>query len=98
MKSIVFVDPIISTSFLVENLRKHNVFLIAVYTITELSEEEKKIRFQPELFDEVVYLSDQSIEKLANGLKKFEVDFLFYGYEGSVHLLIQNHFSFISLA
>lgn len=51
---VAFVDPIISTSYLAKKLRDKNIFIIAIYTLT-ISGEQKQVRFQPDLFDHVIY-------------------------------------------
>ena len=61
------------------------ISLIAIYTLTDLSEEEKLFRFQPDLFDHVIYLNDENdLDKVADELKKLNTDYVFYGYEVSV--------------
>lgn len=85
--NIAFVDPIISSTYLATELHKYPIKTTAVFSLTELSEEEKRHRFHPELFDNVIYVPDYTDENVlaaANDLKKLGVQYVFYGYEASV--------------
>ncbi len=90
---LAFVDPIISPAYLVNALRQafNQVILIAVYSL-DLPESEKKIRFTPTLFDQVIYLdasNTESVNQALSQLEAYRVDYLFYGYESSVPLADQ---------
>lgn len=85
--TIAFIDPIISTTYLVEALKHKNLRLIAVYSLTDLAPEEKTLRYKPELFDHVIYVDDKkNIVPIAEQLKNLNVNYIFYGYEASVPL------------
>jgi biotin carboxylase len=82
---VAFIDPIISPGYLVEQLHKNKIKVIAVYTLTSLSASEKKLRFRPDLFDHVIYVkAKQTAASIASKLKALKTDYVFYGYEGSV--------------
>lgn len=82
---VAFIDPIVSTLYLTEELHKKKVKIIAVFTLMQLSEEQKRLRFHPELFDHVIYVDDNmSVVAVAEELKKLQAQYVFYGYEASV--------------
>ena len=84
---IAFIDPLISPVYLAKTLHSYGLKIIAVYTLSNLSEEEKKLRFHPELFDHVIYvdnINELSTARTAKQLQAWEVTQVFYGYEASL--------------
>lgn len=87
---IAFIDPIISPVYLTAELHRYPIKLVAVFTLMQLSDEEKRIRFHPELFDHVIYVDENKdpndhIISVAKKLKELAVQYVFYGYESSVY-------------
>lgn len=86
---VAFIDPIISPVYLATELRRYSIKTVAIFTLVNLSEEEKKIRFHPELFDQVLYVDMASIDsnqinEIVHQLKTWGVECILYGYEGSI--------------
>ncbi len=84
---VAIVDPIVSGAYVAESLRENHIKTIAIFTLTGLTDEEKRARFFPERYDHVFFLSDYSnLHALAAALKTFSIDILLYGSEKSVEI------------
>ncbi len=81
---IAFVDPIASPVYLTQTLKAQGLDIVAIYTLKDLSPQEKKVRFRPELFNHTVLVENQTIESVVADLKKIGVKGVFCGYEGSI--------------
>jgi len=85
--TLLVVNPLISATYLSKTLRNLNFKLIAVYNLSNFSDEEVDARFQPRLFDESYQIrSEAELPEIINKLKAYHFDFIFYGSDNAVHL------------
>ncbi|HYF98327.1 MAG TPA: ATP-grasp domain-containing protein [Coxiellaceae bacterium] len=89
MNTLLFVDPLISVSYLCTTFRNNNCKLLALYgaEINNLNAEEKRIRFRPDLFDEVFLLNSlEELPAIIEKLQTYQIDFILNGEDNSVVL------------
>lgn len=83
---IAFVDPFCSAAFLSQKCKAAGIQTSAIYTLIDLSNEDFA-PIQPNLFDQVFYISNQSdLSNTASLLSKMNVNFIFYGSELSIQV------------